>query len=147
MEKLYTINWKWAAIFFILAILFCTGIGMGVPFFNILLGLPLGWWAAARSLRQYPKTSQALSSILLISALASSFTLLLMLVIWAPSLGMLWDPQADLADFGIPLILYDPLWSFIGWQALMIFISPFLQFLMSLLGAYLQMLVWYSRKE
>ena len=147
MEKFYKINWKWALAFYLVVVLLCTGMGMGVPMLNILLGLPVGWWAAARSLRQYPKTSQVLSSTLLISALAAGFTLLLMLVIWAPSLRMLWDPQADVANFGIPMILYDPLWSFIGWLVLMIFISPFLQFLMSLLGAFLQMLVWYSRRD
>ena len=147
MEKFNTMNWKWAGATFILAALLCTAMGMGVPFFNILLGLPVGWWAAARNLRLYTKTSQVLSRTLLISALAAGFTLLLMLVIWAPMFAMLWDPQADPANFGIPMILYDPLWSFVGWQVLMIFISPFLQWLMSLLGAYLQMLVWFSSKK
>jgi hypothetical protein len=50
------------------------------------------------------------------------------------------DPVADLANFGIPLILYDPTASFIGWLALMIVISPFLQFLMALFGAHLTLL-------
>jgi len=147
MEKIYTCNWKLAAILIVLVILFCTGVGMGVPLLNILFGLPIGWWAVARCLRRYPKTSQVLSATMLIAALAAGFTLILMIIIWAPSLAMLWDAQADLANFGIPLILYDPLWSFLGWQALMILVSPFLQFLMSLLGAFLQLLVWHSRKD
>ncbi len=49
---------------------------------------------------------------------------------------MLFDPSADLANFGIPLILFDPTASFVGWLALMIVISPFLQFLMTLFGAH-----------
>ena len=53
---------------------------------------------------------------------------------------MLFDPAADLANFGIPLILYEPTASFIGWLVLMIVISPFLQFLMMLFGAQLMLL-------
>ena len=33
---------------------------------------------------------------------------------------MLFDPTADLANFGIPQLLYEPLASFIGWLVLMI---------------------------
>jgi hypothetical protein len=40
---------------------------------------------------------------------------------------MLSDPAADIAHFGIPLILYEPVASFIGWIVLMVLISPFLQ--------------------
>jgi hypothetical protein len=42
---------------------------------------------------------------------------------------MLLDPSADLANFGIPLILFDPRASFIGWIVLMTIISPILQVL------------------
>jgi len=45
-----------------------------------------------------------------------------------------------LANFGIPLILYEPRASFIVWLILMIVISPFLQFLMTLFGAQLALL-------
>ena len=44
------------------------------------------------------------------------------------------------APFSIPLILYDPSARFAGWLVLMIVISPFLQFLMTLLGAHLALL-------
>jgi hypothetical protein len=37
-------------------------------------------------------------------------------------------------------ILYQPKASFVGWLVLMIFISPFLQFLMTLFGAQVAML-------
>ena len=55
---------------------------------------------------------------------------------------MLFDPRADLANFGIPLILFDPQASFIGWLVLMIAISPFLQLLATLFGSHLTLLAW-----
>jgi hypothetical protein len=58
---------------------------------------------------------------------------------------MLFDRAADLANFGIPMILYEPRASFIGWLLLMIFVSPFLQFLMTLFGAHLALWVWLER--
>ena len=45
----------------------------------------------------------------------------------------------------MPLILYEPLASFIAWLVLMIVISPFLQFLMTLFGSHLTLLWWLSR--
>ncbi len=59
---------------------------------------------------------------------------------------MLSDPAADLANFGIPPILYEPRASFIGWLVLMIAISPVLQLLMSLLGSHLALIRW-ARKR
>ena len=63
-----------------------------------------------------------------------------MAAVWGRAVGMLFDPAADLANFGIPLILYEPTASFVGWLVTMIFISPFLQFLMTLFGAQLALL-------
>jgi hypothetical protein len=59
---------------------------------------------------------------------------------------MLFDPGADLANFGIPLILYEPRASFIGWLVLMIVISPVLQLLTTLLGSHLALIRW-ARKR
>jgi len=120
---------------------------MGVPFLNILLGALVGWWAAGRAVRLALKQKDTLRRILLISGTAAGFTLLVMVIIWAPLFAMLWDPQADFANFGIPMILYDPLWSFLGWQVLMIFISPFLQLLMSIFGGYMYLLYWHSTRD
>jgi hypothetical protein len=86
-----------------------------------------------------------LRKILSAAALTSAFTILLMALIWASSLAMLFDPAADLANYGIPQILFEPLASFIGWLVLMIFISPALQFLMTLFGAHLTWLWEQSR--
>lgn len=81
------------------------------------------------------------------AALTSAFTFVGMAVIWGRCIAMLFDPTADLANFGIPLILYEPAASFIGWVVLMIAISPFLQFLMTLFGAHLAWLWRLSRKD
>ena len=62
-----------------------------------------------------------------------------MAVIWLPALRLLKLPEADLANFGIPLILYEPLPSFIGWMVLMVLISPFLQVLTTVFGAVLKL--------
>ncbi len=83
---------------------------------------------------------------LLWSALTAGFTVILMLVIWARTASMLFDPSADLANFGIPMILYEPRVSFIGWLVLMTLISPFLQFLMSVFGVHLALVSPVSEK-
>jgi hypothetical protein len=76
----------------------------------------------------------------------SAVTFALMAIIWGSVTPMLFDPAADFANFGIPLILYDPKVSFIGWLILMIFISPFLQLLTTLFSSYLTLLVWLRRR-
>ena len=43
------------------------------------------------------------------------------------------------------MILYEPLASFIGWQVLMVLISPFLQLLTTLFGSYLAILGWLNK--
>ena len=65
-----------------------------------------------------------------------------MLIIWGPISTMLLNPYADFANFGIPMILYDPKISFIGWIILMVFISPFLQLLTTVFTA--QLTLWQS---
>jgi hypothetical protein len=121
------------------------GMGMGVPIFPILLGFPVGWLLPRflpGSTRTWP---QALRRLLLFSGLTASYTFLLMLLIWGPTVRLLFDPAADLANFGIPMILYQPRASFIGWQVLMILISPFLQLLTTLFGAHVAMVASLSR--
>jgi hypothetical protein len=68
----------------------------------------------------------------------------MMALLWGLCIPMLFDPTVDLASFGIPLILYEPKASFVGWLVLMIVISPFLQFLMTLFGSHLTVLWWLS---
>jgi hypothetical protein len=112
---------------FLLLDLLAVGAGMGVPIFAILFGFPVGWFAPSVLAASAADLRQLLRRSLLTALLTGAFTLLLMLLIWGPAAGMLFDPGADIAGFGIPLILYEPLASFIGWLVLMVFLSPFLQ--------------------
>jgi hypothetical protein len=137
MKKLFEINPKVVIILYMVADIICTGAGMGVPIFCILLGFPLGWYIARRIYLSTGFSQLTNSRILKYSLLAASFTFLIMLVIWGPTIRFLFDPTFDIKNFGHPLILYDPKISFIGWQVLMIFISPFLQLLATIFAAFI----------
>jgi len=114
---------------FIFLDLLAIGAGMGVPIFAILFGFLVGWFVPSVLAGTAAGIRQLLGRCLLTALLTSAFTFLLMLLIWGPATRMLFDPAADLANFGIPMILYEPAASFIGWIVLMVFISPFLQVL------------------
>jgi hypothetical protein len=120
----------------------CVGLGMGVPIFCLLFGFPLGIYLARRAAGAQAVVSASDLAAVLRHALARALwvaaaTLAMMAVIWYPAARMLFDPAADLANFGLPMILYEPRASFIGWLALMIIISPALQVLTAAFGAYL----------
>jgi hypothetical protein len=140
MHTLFTLKRRWALLLYAALDVICVGAGMGVPIFCILLGLPVGWAIAMRVTVHPRPIRQALGLVLRWAALTAAFTCVLMAILWGRTVGMLFDPAADLANFGIPLILYEPTASFIGWLVLMIVISPFLQFLMTLFGAHLALL-------
>ncbi len=131
---------RWALPLYLVADVAATGAGMGVPFFCILLGLPVGCAIAQRVADSLTSTRVVLRRVLLQAAVTASFTMLLMIVIWGRVVPMLFDPTADLANFGIPLILYEPRASFVGWLVLMILISPVLQFLVTAVTAVLCLL-------
>ena len=131
MHRIFSLKLRWALAIFGLVDIVCMGLGMGVPIFCILLGLPVGWYIARRITLRPFDARPTLSKMLLGAALTSAFTFVGMALLWGRFAVMLFDPSANLANFGIPLILYEPLASFIGWLVLMIVISPFLQFLMS----------------
>lgn len=140
MRKIFKMKIGWIVGIYIILNVIATGMGMGVPFFNILLGFPVGWYLAQRLAAQNLSTRKLMGKLLLWAGLTAGVTVVAMAIIWLPSLRMLFDPAADLVNFGIPMILYEPRASFIGWLVLMIFISPFLQFLMMLFGAHLTLL-------
>jgi hypothetical protein len=146
MHKLYSLKSGWALAIFAFLDILCVGLGMGVPIFCILFGLPVGWYIARRIAIRPFDTRQMLSKMLLGAALTSAFTFVGMAVLWGRCIVMLFDPAADLVNFGIPQILYEPVASFIGWLALMIVISPFLQLLMTLFGSHVTLLGWLSRR-
>lgn len=140
-------NWLWniglKKAFFIYTILdiFCVGLGMGVPFFSILLGFPVGWYLVKRMYSPDLDLRVLLTSIFNYAAITSGFTFLMMFFIWGMMIPMLWNPNADFVNFGIPMILYDPKASFVGWLLLMIVISPFLQFLATIFAANLTVIL------
>jgi hypothetical protein len=141
MRALFSLKIGWALAIYALVDIICAGLGMGVPFFCILLGLPVGWYIVRRLDARSLGTREMLRKILSAAALTSAFTFILMALIWLSSLLMLLDPGMNLENYGMPMILFEPLPSFIGWMALMIAISPFLQFLMTLFAAHLTWLV------
>jgi hypothetical protein len=145
MHKLFSLKIGWALAIFAFLDAICVGLGMGVPVFCILFGLPVGWYIARRIAIRPFDTRQMLSKMLLGAVLTSAFTFVGMAVLWGRCIVMLFDPAADLVNFGIPQILYEPVASFIGWLALMIVISPFLQLLMTLFASHMTLLGWLSR--
>ena len=142
MARLFTMKSRWALALFVLLDTICVGMGMGVPFFCILFGFVVGWYTVKRLAAEGTELPWMLEKIFSYAVTAAAYTLVVMAAIWGPTASMLFDPAADLANFGIPLILYDPRASFVGWLVLMIAISPFLQLQTTLFGAYLTLLHW-----
>jgi hypothetical protein len=119
--------------------------GMGVPIFCILFGFVVGWFLVRYVTATTVGMRRVLTKVLLYGAVTAAYTCLLMALIWGGSVSMLFDAGADFVNFGMPLILYEPKISFIGWLVLMIGISPFLQLLATVFGAYLTLLRWLRR--
>lgn len=146
MNKIFKINKKTSFVVYIILDTLFVGMGMGVPIFCILFGFPVGWYIAKRLTLSNRSLNDILSDILKYSVYTSLVTFIWMIVIWGPISTMLLDPAADFANFGIPMILYEPKMSFIGWIILMIFISPFLQQLATVFTS--QVTLWrLSKKE
>jgi hypothetical protein len=145
MDRIFRLNTKIAFTIFVIADLVCIAMGMGVPIFCIGLGFFLGWYIARRVTISTAKVKDVLQTVLLHAIATSAFTFVVMSIIWGPTISWLFDPHADFANFGIPMILYDPKISFIGWVVLMIVISPFLQLLTTLFSSYLTLLNWLTK--
>ena len=137
MNKLYRLNIKYLIPIFIVLNIICTGMGMGVPIFNILFGFIIGWFAARRAFELFSVIGEALKKVLYYLLFCSGFTFLTMVAIWGRLIPMIFDKSSDFENFGIPMILFDPKMSFIGWIILMIVISPLLQLLTSIFSGYL----------
>lgn len=142
MQRVFSLRIGWAIAIYALLDIVCTGMGMGVPIVCIFLGLPVGWYIAQRVTRGTQDTQMILQKMLSWAGLAATFTFVLMVLVWGSSVVMLSNSGTDLANYGEPLILYEPLASFIGWLVLMIVISPVLQFLMALFGCHI---TWWWR--
>jgi hypothetical protein len=130
---------------FLLLDLLAVGAGMGVPIFAIPFGFLVGWFAPPVLAETAPDVRSLLRRCVIAALLTSAFTFLLMLLIWGPKVRMLFDPTADIAHFGIPMILYEPAASFVGWIVLMVLLSPFLQALAATFASSVR-LVWFPPK-
>ncbi len=147
MRKLLSMKITWAFAIFAGLDIFCVGLGMGVPFFCILLGFVAGWYLARKGVSVSGLDERALRFIFKGGLLTAAVTLLFLLFVWSRAIFMVFDPSADLAHYGIPLILFEPRASFLGWLGLMLFVAPFLQFLMTLYGAQLTALRLLSKNR
>ncbi len=137
MGRILDIRVVWVLAVYVLLDLACVLLGMGIPIFSILLGIPVGWYVVERCAAKGLRDGEMLSEAFFAGVATASLTFCLMGLVWGPSIALLFRPGADLAGVGIPLILYDATASFIGWLVLMIVISPILQVLMTLFGAHL----------
>ena len=144
MDKIFKLNIKITLLIFAFLDLFCVGMGMGVPFFCILFGFLIGWYTARRLTLYNENLKDILKKVFNYAIITSLFTLVVMAILWGPTIKLLFDTGYDFKNFGIPLILFEPKVSFIGWLVLMIFISPFLQLLTTIFAAYLTLLNWYK---
>lgn len=140
MNRIFELNTKTALIIFIIADLLCVAMGMGVPIFCIMFGFPVGWYIARKATIDSKSTKDILRKVLVHAIVTSTFTLLVMSIVWGPTIQMLFNPNSDFKNFGIPMILYGPKMSFVGWIILMILISPFLQLLATIFTSYLTLL-------
>jgi hypothetical protein len=146
VTRLLTLN-RWIAIVvFVFLDVLCVGLGMGVPIFCIALGFPVGWYIVARAMQSTSDLGAVLKRTIVLGTLTSAVTFAAMALIWGSVSRMLLDPAADFANFGIPMILYEPKVSFVGWLVLMIFISPFLQLLTTLFASHVTLLAWLMRR-
>jgi len=129
MSKIFSRQHLFPIIGFCFLDLVAIGAGMGVPIFAILLGFVVGWFLPQIIVSAESDLVQVLKRCLMASLLTSCLTAVVMMIIWIPTTKMLLDSSADFVNFGIPMILYDPRASFIGWILLMVVVSPFLQVL------------------
>jgi hypothetical protein len=142
MNKIFSLKPRWVFLIFFVLDTICIGMGMGVPIFCILFGFIVGWFIVKYITSTITSVPLIFRRVLLYAVLTSAVSFLWMVVIWGPTISILFDPSKDLANFGIPMILYEPLASFIGWIVLMVLISPFLQLLATIFGSYLALMGW-----
>ncbi len=139
-RKSFDQHWLGALGAYALMDLLLAGLGMGVPVFCILFGFSVGWFTAMRARVFRSDLRQAMRLNLRYALITTAVTFALMAVIWGRLVPVLFDPVIDYGSMGVPLILYEPRLSFIGWLVLMIFVAPALQFVVTLLGSYLTFL-------
>ena len=123
----------------------CAGLGMGVPLFCILLGFSVGWFGAVRASYFVPGHVGAMKRSLRYALLTALVTFVIMVAIWGRLVPLMFHPVINPGNMGLPLLLYEPRASLVGWLVLMILISPFLQLLMTVFGSYVTLLFVFNR--
>ena len=146
MNRILKVNIKILFMIFIILDLICIAMGMGVPIFCIFFGFLIGWYISKRVTNDLRDFNFILKRIFGYAFINSIFTFIVMLIIWGQVIPLLFDTDADFVNFGIPLILYEPRISFIGWLFLMILISPFLQLMTTIFASFLTLLRDKSRE-
>lgn len=145
--RIHKLSPKRVFLLFVLLDVVCMGMGMGVPIFNIVFGFLVGWYLVRRLSLDIHEMKEILQRLLVGSCITASVTLVGMLLIWGWSISMLRDSDAEIANFGIPLILYSPQASLIGWLILMVVISPILQLLTTIFAGNLTLLSIYNKEK
>jgi hypothetical protein len=139
MSKFFKRKFLVPLLVFVVVDILAVGAGMGVPIFAILFGFVVGWMVPSILQSEVTDLHSLLRLCLTAAWMTSRFTFWLMVIIWGPSILMLLNPATDYSNYGIPMILYDPKVSFVGWLVLMLIISPFLQALTGTFGAMLRL--------
>jgi hypothetical protein len=146
MNKLLAVRPLVALGIYIFIDIVCIGMGMGVPFFCILVGFPVGWMIVKYLTVTHTDVREVFRKVLVDAAITAVVTFLGMIIIWGPlSVMSLSNPTTDFVETGVPMILYEPKASFIGWIVLMVVISPALQLLTTLFGSHLTLLAWLNK--
>lgn len=147
IEKIFSLRTRNIFILYVVLDFLCMGLGMGVPFFNILFGFIVGWFLIKWISIGTSEVREILKQLLLYSCIAAGVTFLGMLLLWGWSAKFLFTSETEIVNFGIPLILYEPRLSLIGWLFLMIVISPFLQLLTTIFGGHVTWLLLSRRNN
>ncbi len=147
MVEMYKIKPWLAYVIFIGLDTICVGMGMGVPIFCIFFGFVVGWYIARAAILRTGKTDKVIATFLPNAVATASYTFVLMVLIWGVWFMSSLGSNLDYANSGIPMILFEPEASFIGWELLMICISPILQVLTTLFGAHIILLRWLKQRN
>lgn len=138
--KTFDQHWFGALAAYVLLDVILVRAGFGVPGLAVVFGLPLGWFTAMRARALRADLRQAMRLNLRYALITAGVTFGLMVWHWGRLVPVLFDPVVDYGSMGVPLILYEPRLSFIGWLVLMIVGSPLLQLALTLVGSYLTFL-------
>ena len=147
VSSLYKLSAKTAFIILIILDIVCIGMGMGVPIFNIVFGFFVGRYIVGRLSFNKFEMKDILLQLFKGACVISCVTFVGMVLIWGWSILLLRGSDTEIENFGIPMILYLPRASLIGWLILMILITPFLQLLTTIFAGNLTLLLIYNKKR